>query len=350
MNLPLTSNISRGRKSNFIFLITLLFLTLVMILLGGVTRLTESGLSIVDWEIIDGILPPLSQKDFNEKFNQYKKFPEYKILNQKMDLSTFKKIFYYEYFHRLLGRLIGLITISMLIFLAFFKKFSPVKGMHYFFLLVLVSAQGLFGWYMVQSGLIDIPHVSHYRLTIHLLLALIFFSYLLVILLNYLKPIEFNVKTSSLNKVLNLALILFILQIMVGALLAGLDGALTSNTYPLMHGSWIPPNLFSIPGNLIDKTLNNPLFLNFLHRHLGVVLAFFLFLISIYLMAKPYPFKIKKVAIVLLLLACLQPILGILTLIMNLPVIIASFHQGFGVLILTCLIYLKFFLHRNQSD
>ena len=209
-----------------------------MIAVGGLTRLTDSGLSITAWELFSGILPPFNSNDWNNYFSEYKKIPEYKNINYGMTLNEFKVIFYWEYAHRLLARIVGLVSILPLIFFTFKFKDHKYYSNKYYVIFLLICLQGFIGWYMVSSGLIENNDVSHFRLSIHLTLALFILSLTFWYLLDILHINKFEKKIS--NFLLFLILKLIILQIVFGSFLSGLDGGLIYNSWPDMNGTFFP--------------------------------------------------------------------------------------------------------------
>ena len=209
--------------SYWLLLITLL--VALMIVIGGLTRLTDSGLSITKWNLFTGVLPPLNLKDWEYSFSLYKEIPEYKLLNFSMTLNEFKVIYLWEYIHRLLGRIIGLFYILPLLFFTFKKKIKKRDFINFYFIFFLICFQGLIGWYMVKSGLSERTDVSHYRLSLHLTLAFIIF---ILLTLNYLKYKNYSYSVSENKLPLNLPWIfifMLLLQISTGALVSGLDAA-----------------------------------------------------------------------------------------------------------------------------
>ena len=220
------------------WLLTIYVLVSLIVFVGGFTRLTESGLSITVWEVFKGILPPLNIDEWNVYFDQYKQIPEYKALNSGMALNEFKTIFYWEYGHRLMARLIGLICIIPLLYFTFIYKDFFQKFKKYYLLFFLILIQGIIGWYMVKSGLDKNLDVSHFRLSIHLSIALIILSlsFWFFLELSNIKKYSFKIP----EKLINLILIFLVIQIILGAFLAGLNGGLIYNTWPDMSGSFFP--------------------------------------------------------------------------------------------------------------
>ena len=224
-----------------IWLITLFILIISMVAVGGLTRLTDSGLSITAWELFTGIFPPLNNYDWNNYFLEYKKIPEYKNINSGMTLMEFKIIFYWEYAHRLLARIVGLFSLLPLIFLTIKYKNNKFYSNKYYLIFLLICLQGFIGWYMVSSGLIKNNDVSHFRLSIHLSLALFLLCLIFWYLLDLSNIDKFKIKIPNLLLLFILALI--ILQIVFGSFLSGLDGGLIYNSWPDMNGTFFPSDV-----------------------------------------------------------------------------------------------------------
>ncbi len=271
-------HLNKNQNNKFISLWLLLTTSLValIIIVGGLTRLTDSGLSITKWDLFAGIFPPMSPDDWEKSFFLYKKIPEYKLINSSMTLDQFKIIYWWEYVHRLLGRAIGLIFILPLIYLTLKKKLSKKNLLSFYFILFLMLLQGFVGWYMVKSGLVDRTDVSQYRLSLHLTLA-IFIFYLL--LWNFLKNIsqnnfESNIKISFHFPII--FLIILILQISLGAFVSGLDAGQIYQTWPLMNHGYFPDDsiftdLFSL------KVFETPSLVQFIHRNLAYIMFLFFY-------------------------------------------------------------------------
>ena len=224
-----------------------LILVFIIIIVGGLTRLTNSGLSITEWELFSGILPPLNQTQWINYFDAYKSIPQFRILNPDMSLNEFKVIFYWEYFHRVLARTIGIFFLIPLIYFYFTKKIDKYfmnKSLIVFSLIVL---QGFVGWYMVMSGLVNDVTVSHYRLSIHLSLALIIISMIFWMMAN-IKNRTFKVFFSFSKKNLPYLILIIIIffQIIMGAFVSGLDAGLLYQTWPLMGNNFFPDDIISI--------------------------------------------------------------------------------------------------------
>ena len=309
-----------------------LILVFIIIIVGGLTRLTNSGLSITEWELFSGILPPLNQSQWINYFDAYKNIPQFRILNPDMSLNEFKVIFYWEYFHRVLARTIGIFFLIPLIYFYFTKKIDKYfmnKSLIVFSLIVL---QGFVGWYMVMSGLVNDVTVSHYRLSIHLLLALIIISMIFWMMAN-IKNRTFKVFFSfSKNNLPYLILIIIIFfQIIMGAFVSGLDAGLLHQTWPLMGNNFFPDDI-----NLIDlKSLfnfNEHSLVQFYHRNLAYLISIYIILFSFYIFRKKIVNLYKPLKILIFALV-LQILLGIFTLLSGLNIYLASAHQIISVVL-----------------
>tara|TARA_Y100000022_G_scaffold56674_1_gene48392 strand:+ start:309 stop:1259 length:951 start_codon:yes stop_codon:yes gene_type:complete len=308
-----------------------------MIVVGGLTRLTDSGLSITKWELIKGILPPLNDQQWLNYFNEYKKIPEFTLVNSNITLAEFKIIFYWEYAHRLLGRLIGIVSIFPLLFFIYKYKNYNFNLKKFFLIPILISFQGIIGWYMVESGLVDRVDVSHFRLAAHLLLAFIILSliYWFILDLNKIKTFENKIS----NIFLSTILCLLGLQILFGAFLAGMDGGLIYQTWPDMNGSFFPDDT-NVYLMFTSDTLNNPSIVQFIHR----TIAYVIIVLIIYLNYIYFKNNLPLAYIIVFdFFICLQIFLGIITLISGVPISYASLHQigSIFVLISFLLIFYK---------
>ena len=309
-----------------------LILVFIIIIVGGLTRLTNSGLSITEWELFSGILPPLSQSQWINYFDAYKSIPQFRILNPDMSLNEFKVIFYWEYFHRVLARTIGIFFLIPLIYFYFTKKIDKYfmnKSLIVFSLIVL---QGFVGWYMVMSGLVNDVTVSHYRLSIHLLLALIIISMIFWMMAN-IKNRTFKVFFSfSKNNLPYLILIIIIFfQIIMGAFVSGLDAGLLHQTWPLMGNNFFPDDIILIDlMNLLN--FNEHSLVQFYHRNLAYLISVYIILFSIYIFRKKLVNLYKPLKILILALL-LQILLGIFTLLSGLNIYLASAHQIISVVL-----------------
>ena len=326
---------SHDKKASNLFsywLTGTLILVFTTIIIGGLTRLTNSGLSITEWELFKGILPPLSNESWDNYFNLYKEIPQYKILNSSMSLQEFKVIFYWEYFHRILGRIIGIFFLLPLIYFHIKQKINKNYILPCYTILFLIITQGIVGWYMVKSGLVNDVTVSHYRLSLHLTIAIIIISIIFWLLLNLKNKTNLKFFLVTKSNVPFLLLILFIyFQIILGAFVSGLDAGKIYQTWPLMGNAYLPNDLiFTGLKNLID--FENHSLIQFYHRNFAyfltiyiLVLAFFVFKFSI--------IKLYKSIFLILLFLLLQIALGILTLTSGLNIYLASGHQITSVLL-----------------
>jgi cytochrome c oxidase assembly protein subunit 15 len=318
-----------------------------MIIVGGLTRLTDSGLSITKWQLFTGVLPPLNNNQWNEYFELYKEIPEFKLQNYLMSLKEFKVIFWWEFIHRFLGRLIGIFFILPLIFFSIKLGFSKTKNLYTIF--ILICFQGFIGWYMVSSGLIDRVDVSHYRLSLHLFLAFIILS---LIFWNYLKCKNINYSQDKIKNFLPITFLLLIfIQIIIGAFVSGMDAGKIYNSWPLMGGSYYPDD--NVIENLFNLSVfNEPSLMQFVHRNLAYLIFFFYLLIFINVYKNKLSTFFKATNIIGLLLF-LQIVLGILTLLSGAQMFIASMHQINSIFLVSSsiyLVYLNFYSNLQPLD
>ena len=323
------------------WLISIFLILSLMIVVGGLTRLTDSGLSITQWQLFSGILPPLNPDQWNYYFDLYKKIPEYKLQNYSMNLDGFKVIFWWEFIHRFLGRLVGIIFLIPLIYFTIKLGFKKTANFHLIFLLICL--QGFIGWYMVSSGLIDRVDVSHYRLALHLVLAFIILS---LILWNYLNYQRIQLPSKKINNLLPFSLIIFLfIQLVIGAFVSGMDAGKIYNTWPLMGSSYYPDDNLII--NLFNfSSLNDPSLVQFIHRNLAyLIIIFYLFILF-----RIYRDKISdyfKILHIIGFLLILQVFLGILTLLSGAQMFISSMHQISSIFLITSSVY---FLYLNTKN
>jgi cytochrome c oxidase assembly protein subunit 15 len=320
--------ILKKEYSNIIrwWLYLLLFLLIVIVLVGGLTRLTNSGLSITEWEVISGIFPPFNNKDWHEAFELYKKIPQYYLVNKNISLAEFKTIYYWEYFHRLLGRVFGLIFLIPFIFFIIQKVFSKEYNLKLFFLFCLILLQGIIGWYMVKSGLIENITVSHFRLAIHLNLALILLSSIYWYLLNFVNfsnKYFFNFSNKS-NFIKIFVLIIF-LQITLGAFVSGLDAGEIYQTWPLMNNNYLPDDI-DFKAITLSNIFYSHSLIQFLHRNIAYIIFIYGVLISINVFYNKKKYLYAPLFF-LLFMIFMQISLGITTLISELNIVYASMHQ-----------------------
>ena len=334
------------KKNIAAWLLGIYAMIFVMVIVGGVTRLTRSGLSIVEWKPITGVLPPLSQDAWRIQFEKYKQFPEFKRVNSKMNLEEFKFIFFWEYIHRLLGRLIGLVFFIPFVYFWVRGRLSEDRLLPKTALAFLLGgAQGFMGWYMVKSGLVSRPSVSHYRLSAHLLLAFVIMMYVFYISLDLLRKKEMSAtpppETPAGIRTFAWGLTgLIFFQIFYGALTAGLKAGYMYNTFPLMAGALVPPGLLGGSGSPFFSLLENPMTVQFIHRCLGWLLFIIVLGFRFFLMERAR----GSVRLALNLLAAgivLQFLLGVFTLLYAVPVTLGVIHQVGAMVLLTFSIYLN---------
>ena len=320
------------------WLLLITFLVGLMIFVGGLTRLTDSGLSITRWDLISGILPPMSLSDWERSFSLYKEIPEYKLLNFSMTLDQFKTIYWWEYVHRLMGRLIGLLYIIPLIFFTFKKMLKKRTLLSLYIILLLICLQGFIGWYMVKSGLTDRTDVSHYRLALHLSLA---FIILILTFWNYLiltdkKELKSNVKLPYFLP--NIFFLIVFFQIIFGAFVSGLDAGQVYNTWPLMNNGYFPDDS-SVKDLLSIQALETPSIVQFIHRNIAYLIIFLFIFIFVIVYKNNDFIYLKNTTVLIFLFLSLQTILGILTVLSAAQIVLASMHQiGSIFLIITSLV------------
>ena len=323
------------KSENFqisLWLVSLMSIILLMIIVGGLTRLTESGLSMVDWRLFMGTIPPLSHGDWLKVFEDYKQYPEYQIKNINMTLSEFKYIFWWEYGHRVLGRLIGIIFIIPFIYFALKKYFSNEELYSYSFLLFLGGAQGIIGWWMVKSGLDVNPYVSHLRLAVHLIIAQIILSLVAYLFLKRLDIGIYKNNFSSHKTFFIFFNIIIFFTVIYGAFMAGLDAGKSFNTWPKMGDNYIPENLIFIEDRLFGF-FDNSVFIHFFHR----ALAYLSFLTILYMCFKHFKGienKYQKIHfLIVLFLVLIQLFIGVFVVLSNVQVSLGSIHQIIGTLL-----------------
>ena len=316
-----------------LWLITMFWIIAIMIVVGGLTRLTDSGLSITEWQLFSGILPPLNNNDWIMYFNLYKKIPEYELQNYNMTLQEFKIIFWWEWGHRFLGRVIGISFLIPLVYFSFKIEFYKLLNLYLIFF--LICFQGFVGWYMVRSGLVDRVDVSHFRLSIHLLIAFLILS---LIFWNYLKTKVINNNTRRISVFLPLIfLILVFIQIVVGAFVSGMDAGKIYNSWPLMGNTYFPndndfKDLFKL------SAFSDPSLVQFMHRNLAYLIMFFYFFIF-YKIYKNKIYDLYKSINILGIFIILQIILGIYTVIYGAQLYIAAMHQLSSIFLVSSCIY-----------
>ena len=337
----LNSNLNLHLK---IWLLILIGLVVFIILVGGLTRLTDSGLSITTWELFVGFIPPLTNEKWDEYFDLYKMIPEFSEQNYNMTINEFKVIFWWEWAHRQLGRLIGLVVLVPLIFFTIknglwvFKKYGLI--------FVLVCFQGFIGWYMVSSGLIDRIDVSHYRLSLHLVTAFLILS---VIFWKYLNLT--NLKKNYLPINLNLIkffIVLLFLQLIIGAFVSGMDAGKIYNTWPLMGSSYFP-NDSQLSEFLKIDLFDSPSIVQFVHRNLAYLIVG-IYIYILFFVIKDCNELFRKPLLIVGASLFLQIILGIMTILSGVKMIYASLHQINSILIILSTIYFLYIAKNSKID
>jgi len=335
--------VPNARVGNWLF--TFAFIVAFLVVFGGFVRLTRSGLSIVEWNPISGTVPPIGQGAWQDEFTKYQQTPEFKLINSNMTLEEYKFIFYMEWFHRFIARFAGLVY-AIPVFYFLFKKTIPWKEFGIYFAMgMLFIAQAFAGWIMVASGLNDRPSVSHFNLTIHLLLALSLFGLSLWTAFGHKFGFPERGKKASWSLPSKLALASFgvlIIQIIYGGMTAGLKAGHVSNTWPLMFGKLIPPNLFSSFINIFET----PQTIVFIHRWfawLGVLAVPFVFHI---VKKQNYPREIQTGLLWLMAAVALQITLGVLTILSYVNIVIALMHQANAIVLFGLAVY---FIHRFRA-
>jgi len=333
----------KDNKTVIYWLLTGCILIFIMVVVGGITRLTHSGLSISNYKLISGTIPPMNETEWNEAFELYKQYPEYQKLNNHFGLEDFKDIYFWEWLHRVIGRFIGLVFIIPFLYFLIRKQLSKPTIKKSIILLTLGGFQGFLGWYMVKSGLVNNPDVSHYRLAAHLTTAFITFAYTFWVALDLMFPKQKEINKSFRNLV-RFGLGLLLLQIIYGAFVAGLDAGFIHNHWPMMN-----------EGKFMHETVyieQNPLYKNFIEGKSGVqfvhrILAYFV-VAAIFIIW----YKSKKLSLtnyqqrgvnLLLIMVGVQFLLGVLTIILQVPVWLGVAHQVGAFVLLSIM---TFTLHR----
>ena len=319
-----------------------------MVVLGGVTRLTGSGLSMVQWEPLMGILPPLDHAQWQETFRLYQQFPEYKLRNYSMNLAEFKSIFWLEYFHRLLGRTIGVIFFVPLLYFIATGKVRKSLIPRLVGMFILGGLQGLMGWYMVKSGLVDNPHVSPYRLTAHLGLAFIIYAYIFWTALDLYFPRTSGIAVSRRLKQAALLLTLGIFTtVLSGGFVAGLKAGYAFNTFPLMDGHLVPESIFAL-SPLWTNFFENIATVQFDHRVMATLMFLLIPLFWLFATRRELPPRARLGSHLLLAMLAVQISLGISTLLLYVPIPLAAAHQAGALTLFTLALFVTHELWRTD--
>ena len=335
----------KENKPVIIWLLSGCVLIFIMVIVGGITRLTNSGLSMTDWHLITDTLPPLTEAKWHEAFEQYKKFPEYQKINIHNDftIDDYKYIYFWEWFHRFIGRAIGMVFIIPFIYFLIRKKLDKSTIKKCIILLLLGGLQGFFGWFMVKSGLIDNPDVSHFRLALHLTTAFITFAYTFWVALDLIYPVKRNIE-KSLRKIARYAMFFLLLQIIYGGFVAGLNAGLIHNHWPLMSdGQFIHESVFLEQDSLLLSFTEGKSGVQFIHRTLAYVVVGMMLYLYIESRKHILDFNQKKGILTLVFLVFTQFALGVFTLLYGVPLWLGLIHQVNAFFLLLAMTYT---LHR----
>lgn len=325
------------------WLMTGCILIFIMVVVGGITRLTHSGLSISNYKLISGTIPPLNEVEWQEAFDLYKQYPEYQKLNYNFTLQEFKDIYFWEWIHRVIGRFIGLVFIIPFIYFLLKKQLTKPTIIKSIILLILGGFQGFLGWYMVKSGLVDRPDVSHYRLAAHLTTAFITFAYTFWVILDILHPIKEEIN-KNFKRLIQISFGFLILQIIYGAFVAGLDAGFIHNFWPMMaDGKFIHETAYIELEPLYKNFIEGKSGVQFVHRILAYIVTIFIFIIW-HRSRKMQLSKNQRLGIqALIFLLILQFILGVFTLLLAVPVWLGVAHQVGAFFLLSAM---TFVMHR----
>ncbi|RKZ85078.1 MAG: heme A synthase [Candidatus Parabeggiatoa sp. nov. 1] len=337
------NNIQNKYKPIALWLLICCITIFAMVILGGVTRLTGSGLSMVEWAPIMGILPPLNHADWETAFQLYQQYPEYQLKNAHISLGEFKTIFWFEYAHRLLGRAIGLIFLIPMIYFIIKGKINKSLIPKLITLFILGGLQGLLGWYMVKSGLVDNPHVSQYRLTAHFGLAIIIYAYLFWVALDLLFPKTNPISSGDIQQIRTFSWTvtgLIFITALSGGFVAGLKAGFVYNTFPLMGGHLIPNGLFALEP-LWRNFFENITTVQFDHRLLATLLFFIIPTLWLVARRVNLPTRTRWGLHTLVIILGIQITLGISTLLLYVPVPLAAAHQGGALVLLTAALFVS---------
>ncbi len=343
--------LAQSQRPVAVWLLVCCALIFAMVVLGGVTRLTHSGLSIVEWDPVMGAIPPLNQSQWTETFAKYQQTPEYLKINRGMVLEEFKSIFWLEYYHRLLGRSIGIVFLIPFLYFLLRRRIQPARIPTYIGMFVLGGLQGVLGWYMVKSGLVNNPHVSQYRLTAHLAAAFIIYGYIFWVALGLLSPQPQHKSGGAIRRIwlysLGVSTLIFIM-VLSGGFVAGLKAGLAFNTFPTMNGHWLPPGLLAL----------NPVWLNFFenlatvqfdHRMIAYLLAVVIPLFWWSSVRIKLPARARLTIHLLLGMLAVQIALGITTLLFFVPVALAATHQAGALVLFTLALFVNHELRAAKS-
>jgi len=347
-----TTAATQHNKQIAIWLLIGVGMIMIQVLLGGITRLTESGLSITEWKPITGTLPPLNDAAWQIEFDKYRNTDQFKFVHQHFSLREFKFIFFWEWFHRVWARLMGMVFLIGFVYFIVRKKFSKKMVMPMILLFILGALQGAIGWFMVKSGLVPEKYfVGHIELTTHFISALILLSYTLWFSLQLLPSMGTKVYDSKRFNLLLCILLLLLLQLVFGGFMAGMHAAASAPTWPTINGDFAPAQMNEL-SPWINNFIHNKLMVHFIHRTLGYLLfiLIFVFFFQSKKLVQNNIFNTLRMALVVLV--SMQVVLGILTLLnattKNTFIILGVAHQFTAMLLVTCLVSLMFMIRRKQ--
>lgn len=345
----------KANKQVGYWLLTGAFLVVAMVVLGGYTRLSHSGLSMVTWKPVTGVVPPINPIQWEEEFTKYKTSPEYQKRNYSFTVEEFKAIYWPEFLHRLLGRIMGFVFLIPFLYFLFTGKLKNKRLLLNLVVIFLLGGlQGFIGWYMVKSGLVDIPSVSHYRLAIHFILALTLFVYILWTALGILYPKEENTISNTFGNILKALLGLVIVQLIYGAFVAGLKAGMFFPTFPKMGSEWIPKSIgMALGTNGLISLTESPVLVQFIHRWLAAIIVILVSWIFIKGRKSDLSKSQSQSLLAMLIVVGIQFLLGVFTLLYLVPISLGVLHQLGAVALLTTVIIAMYnfrFMARKASS
>jgi len=335
----------KDNKPVIIWLLAGCILVFIMVVVGGITRLTNSGLSMTDWHLVTDTLPPLSEAKWNEAFDQYKQFPEYQKINIHNDftLSDYKFIYFWEWFHRFIGRMIGLVFIVPFVYFLWKKKIDKTTLQKCYVLLGMGALQGFFGWFMVKSGLVDNPDVSHFRLSLHLTFAFLTFAYTLWVALDLMYP-ERQKALVALRNIARYCLIFLLIQIIYGGFVAGLNAGLIHNHWPLMSdGQWVHDSVLLEKDSWLLRLTEGKSGVQLVHRTMAYVVVGLIVFLYFKSTKQTLSSQQKTGIQAMVFIVFMQFTLGVMTLLYSVPIALGLLHQISAFFLLTATV---FTLHR----
>ncbi|MDB5232880.1 MAG: cytochrome oxidase assembly protein [Chitinophagaceae bacterium] len=352
-------SVSRSSRPVAMWLLTGVFMLVVQILLGGITRLTGSGLSITEWDVITGSLPPLNEHQWLNEFHKYQQTPQFRLLNTGFTLNDFKSIFFWEWFHRFWARLMGIVFLMGFVIFWFQKRFTKEMVRPFLILFLLGALQGAVGWIMVASGLTgDAVYVRPTKLALHFIFAMVLICYTFWFALKLLVQDNDRIYSSKIKKYNLFLLILLTIQLIYGALMAGHKAASAAPTWPDINGYYVLPNLFNHQPVIVNFVENTAL-IHFIHRNLAYIIFVFIAILTALTKKIAKAGLVKKIYLLPFLFVCIQVILGVLTVLNSIHIIpnrwgifewMAQLHQLFGMLLLLSLVLLLYAVNNKKKS